>query len=201
MHAYIRKAAIGLAAIGAMLGFVGMASASTTPAELSCTLALPPGGDAGDETYTLSLATDVDCFAGNDTNQIDENFSLFGKTGWILADKTDDTTSGDGKAFLSVSGIGGTSPTWTIDPNAFKFDHLVITLKQAGGFGAFLVSGLSGTWSTFKNTGGGSVNDLSHASLYYKGATPIPLPLGAWLALTAAGGLVVLRRRKAAVAA
>lgn len=32
-------------------------------------------------TYSLSDAIDIECFTGNDTNQIDKNFTLFGGAG------------------------------------------------------------------------------------------------------------------------
>lgn len=179
--------------------------------------------EAGDWRYRLGAATQVQCLSGNDTNTITSTFSLLGQTGWILADKTDG--GGNGHAELTLTGEDQTAqtPGWTIDLKGSTFQYLMITLKQAGGptggFGAFLIAAntLSGTWETLKEKKNSNPiqyeakNDISHASLYYIGkgtttvvpppTTPIPLPAGAWLALTALGGFAVLRRRKAHAAA
>lgn len=208
MHAYIRKGAIALAAIGAVVGFVGSASALT----VDCDRPSPPGGIIG---YVLDNASAVECFpnddsdATNDSTAVLNAANLFGSNTWTLADKSDDGVVNTTPPVLTITGAGQTAstPTWAITTGPFTYEKLVIVLKQSTTFAAFLIdqslgitaTGFAGTWGT--QGPGDSVNALSHASLYYVGAAPIPLPLGAWLALTAAGGLVVLRRRKAAVTA
>ncbi len=142
--------------------------------------------------YLLSDATQSACFSGNDTNQIDPSFSLFGMTGWVLSDKNDGP-DGDGViSFTTAPANGDKSGSWAIDTLA-GLDNIVITLKAANGFGAFLLDltvsdPLSGTWSSGK--------DLSHASIYYKGE-PTKVPEPSTLALIGLGlvGIGIARRR------
>jgi hypothetical protein len=142
--------------------------------------------------YSLSDATQSECFSGNDTNQIDSGFSLFGMTGWTLSDKNDDS-NGDGVInFITAPNNGNKSGTWAIDTLA-GLDNVVITLKAGNGFGAFLLDlttndPLSGTWSSGKG--------LSHASIYYNGA-PTKVPEPSTLALIGLGllGFGIVRRR------
>lgn len=154
------------------------------------------GGGAGqDVTYSVDLALDAACFEGNDTNQIDAGFILFGDPGWTLADKNDDGTSGDGAlSFLTGPINRATSGAFKIG-NPSLYEDVVLTLKAGNSFAAFLLDGLSsdflsGLWTSSK--------DLSHASVYYRGepgVAPIPLPAGAVLLGSALLGLAAWRRR------
>ena len=153
------------------------------------------GSGGSSATFELDAATSAECFDGNDTNSINATFELFGKTGWILSDKSDGP-DGDGTIVFAASPTNGAkSGGWEIDTLA-GLNEIFITLKAGNGFGAFLLDltgsdPLSGTWSSSKG--------LSHASIYYRGeSNEVPEPgIIALLALGFLGiGIVGRRVRK-----
>ncbi len=146
---------------------------------------------SGGTTFSLFTPDDDACFAGNDTNNIDAAFVMFGMSGWKLADKNDGP-DGDGKVNFTGGVINGTkSGDWSID-KLLGTSKVVVNLKAGNDWGSFLVSSLSGTWETSK--------ELSHASIYYidgDAMAPIPLPAGGVLLLSALGcGAFAARRKK-----
>lgn len=167
-------------AVLAVAGWAGTVQA----ASMNCTSAT---------AYELGNASAAECFSGNDTNQIDASFEMFGMDGWVLSEKND-SASGDSTITFSTAPVNGSeSGDWEIDSLAGK-SNIVITLKAGNGFGAFLLDQtaaepLVGAWSTGK--------DLSHASIYYN-VNPVPLPAAAWLFGSALFGLVGIGRRKKA---
>lgn len=179
--------AAGLAAAVLVCGAASGASAAT----MTCT-----GGSGGSAaTYSLSDATAASCFTGNDTNQIDSNFSLFGMTGWVLADKNDGPDGDGAITFTDAPTNGDKSGDWTIS-SITGLLNVAITLNAGNGFGAFLLdlddlTPLSGTWTSSKG--------LSHASIYYNGTvSAVPLPAALPLLLAAIGGLAFVGRRRRA---
>ena len=116
----------------------------------------------------------------------------------MLADKTDDDD-----AYLDGGfDVFTTSPdyTWSV-LNPLGYEYVMVTLKQANSFAAFLLDTtavLSGTWLT--EGPGKAVGGLSHASVYFAGEpapAPVPLPAGAALLPAGLAALAFLRRRKA----
>jgi hypothetical protein len=174
------------------INFFGLFLMITSPVQAGLMIC-STGSNGSSATLSLSNAADAECFTGNDTNQIDSNFLMFGMTGWILSDKNDGP-EGDGVIeFIDAPGNGTKSGDWEIDTLA-GLDNIAITLKAGNGFGAFLLDltvadPLSGIWASSKN--------LSHASIYYTG-TPSKVPEPSIMALFALGlfGLGFVRRRK-----
>ncbi len=164
----------------ALAAFVSVGAAS------AATCSIGTGGGAVGFTLTVSGA--AECFAGNDTNTIDDAFEMFGMDMWVLASKNDSGTGDQAITFTDAPVNGDFSGTWGIS-DISAFDKVVVTLKAGNFFGAFLVTDTSGTWSATK--------DLSHSSIYYNGESAIiPLPAAGWLMLAGLGGIAALRRRK-----
>jgi len=102
------KTTVATISVGVFLAFAGTAGAAT----MSCTTT-----GSGNSAATLSLtdAVDAACFKGNDTNSIDLTTSIFGLTGWILAYKNDDGSSGDQSiTFTSGVIIDAESGSWAL---------------------------------------------------------------------------------------
>ena len=190
-----------LAAVFTAAGlFVHPASAAT----LSCTAESGGGPDPQTVFYQLSSATDVQCFSSD--NDEGTTLDVFGMT-YTLGDKEGDEGGGDGTVFFTDAPTAGeTAPgSWAVDTNlggGEALASLVIVLKQANSFAAFLIEDgiLSGDWQTAGP--GDSTMGLSHASAWYKlgnGTTVIPLPASLPLLLAGLGGLGYLgwRRRPA----
>ena len=143
--------------------------------------------------FSLDNASGAECFTGNDTNQVDASFSMFGMTGWILGDKNDEIAGTGGVKFGTTPVNDDEFGAWSVvDMVGAGIGNIVVTLKAGNGFGAFLISDLGpGTWTSSK--------ELSHASVYYKDGEPpvyIPLPAASWLMIGGLGGLLALHRKK-----
>ena len=124
------------------------------------------------------------CQAGNDKNTLDT-------LGWTLGDATDTIGS---NFTISLSG-----QNWSI-LNPLGYTSVLLTFKQSNSFAGFLLDltkPLTGIWNT--KGPGNSVDDLSHASVWYSGApAAIPVPAAGLMLLGALGGLAALRRRRRA---
>ena len=141
------------------------------------------------------------CFDGNNNNTIDTNFLVFGQIGWILAANSND--SGGDHALSIDSPVPVSDQTmWSI-LNPLGYSQIFVTFKQANFFAAFLLDAtqfLSGTWGTLGP--GRSIDDLSHASIYYRGEptpSPVPVPAAGLLLLGGIAALFGLRRKRRTV--
>ncbi|MGC8733233.1 MAG: VPLPA-CTERM sorting domain-containing protein, partial [Halothiobacillaceae bacterium] len=109
------------------------------------------------------------------------------------------SSAGDGTVSFLQAPTGG-GDLWSVS-NPHGYSDIIVVIKQANAFGAFLLdasAALSGTWLT--NGPGQSVGGLSHASVYYTGSpSPVPLPATGILVLGAMGALAAVKgRRKSA---
>lgn len=170
---------VRLLAVLSVAGWAGTVQA----ASINCTSAT---------TYELGNASGAECFSGNNTNEIDASFEMFGMDGWVLSENNS-IALGDSTITFSTAPVNGAkSGDWGIDSLAGK-SNIVIVLKAGNGFGAFFLDQtvpdpLAGVWSTGKG--------LGHASIYYNNISPVPLPAAAWLFGSALLGLVGVARRK-----
>lgn len=182
-------------ALKALMAAGAFALAAQAADALSCS--------AGGVTFTLTqgapdVAAGASCTGGNDLNTITSTYSLFSLTGWTLGDSTG-SSAGDGTVSFLQAPTGG-GDLWSVS-NPHGYSDIIVVIKQANAFGAFLLdasAALSGTWLT--NGPGQSVGGLSHASVYYTGSpSTVPLPATGILVLGAMGALAAVKgRRKSA---
>ncbi len=161
------------------------------------------------------------CTHGND--QFRANSVLFDLTGWMMAYKIDDpltgspritAAGGDAPRLVATLGADGTG-AWAVD-NPAGYDDMILVLKQGPTYGAFRLTTDRPMWGSWGTTGpgDGSVNALSHATLWFRPDGPttacagpcldqipprgeiavIPLPAAGWMLLGALGLLAGLRR-------
>lgn len=106
---------------------------------------------------TVEPATACEAGVGNN-DPFPGDLTAFGLT-WSAIDKNDDDNNVDE---LTSTGNGQLFGTWSIDPSIYPnpYNQFVLVVKSGPGWTAFLLSGLSGTWSA------DSPPALSHLSLY-----------------------------------
>ncbi len=88
--------------MAALAAGVGMLALAGTANAATCTI--------DGTTFNLSPASanSGQCFSGNDTNTINSSFVMFGTSGWVLADKNDDASSGDQSILFSTPPVNNT---------------------------------------------------------------------------------------------
>lgn len=156
---------------------VGTWNNGTTVVNPPWALTWSGGGNPG--VFTLSVDADVELtgFLG---------FDRRGLTG-VVFDVSGSGVSSAGNSFSTAGSITGTNPSTPV-LEAFVGGPLSL---------------LAGEVYTFTATNGGASTQSYLTGLEFRLAdtgsptTPIPLPAGVWLLLTALGGVVALRRRSA----
>lgn len=191
------------AVIGAtmLLGATNTATAAPVPGVCQTgstiySIGIPTGAD-------LTTSTQCTLYDGvNDTQAIIDANDPFGITDWVLADKTDDGTSGDQSIVLSTfTGAGTSDGTWGV--SSFNgAENVFLTIKAGNAFAAYLLDldVTSGLWTTdniFPDGSGSDGKDISHMSLYYSGElSVVPIPAALPLFGAALLGIGFLARRR-----
>lgn len=160
----------------------------------------------GERLFLLTSEPTASCFMTGNGN-INGNGDAINDSGFTTIDKSDSADTGTLDGALTITGQGGTSGTFAIDPIVYTlFDEIVLGFKVGQGrldpdWAAFqLVDGtVAGSWLV---TG---QQALSHANLYGRGTpgtetppgTPVSLPgTLAMLGIGFAGIAAVARKRK-----
>jgi len=172
-----------------LLGWSGSASAAT----VNC----PGTAATTDREFTLDTAVAATCYQYG-TGNLGGNGDFINGLGWVTLDKSDDTTTGNHDGWLTITGQGTTSGTFTIDPTAWTtYGTILFALKSGEGqldpdWAVFTLAfgTLTGNWSLSGN------QSLSHANLY-GGGDPLPAPEPTSMVLLGTGllGLAARMRR------
>lgn len=186
----------GLVAAAALL-----AGSHALAAPVNC----PDTAVTTDREFTVDATPSATCFRtgnGNINGNGNGNNAdpIIAIEGFTLIDKTDNN-DGALNGALTVTGIGSTSGSFTINPAVYGlFDQIAIGFKSGQGqlnpdWAVFLLADGT-TAGTFSISGRQS---LSHANLYGRGTPPAQVPLPGTMALIGMGllGAGAVRRRAA----
>ena len=158
----------------------------------------------GNVSYTLTQGT-VDpvwaslCDRGNDMHWNADSM-LFGLAGWAVAHKVDDPLAarprtdmaGGDAPRLATAPSGDGTLSWGVE-NAAGYNDLILVLKQGPTFGAFRLNPDGPLWGRWGTTGPGqgALNDLSHATLWFRPDGPTSGPTSACGSLAQTGLMTV----------
>jgi hypothetical protein len=121
--------------------------------------------------------------------------NFFGFNDWQIIARQPDNEVDTGKG-LAITGVGGTSGTWSVNAGALSsYANFMIVLKAGTQWAGFLFNNPNadnGTWG-YPTTPG-----LSHLSLYARGTSAVPEPSAMTLLGAGLAALWLARRRKIA---
>jgi hypothetical protein len=159
----------------------------------------------------LSVTTSTACqtVAGNndsaaDMNSFNSGAGVFNVSNWLLADKSEDSSTPTAPFNLIGFVDAAKSGAWSVASfGNYEFAALVVKGGSVA-WVAYLLNTtlLSGSWSTVDLVnGGGNQPDLSHLSLYVGGKilpppSPVPVPASGLLIFAGLGAIGALRLRK-----
>jgi hypothetical protein len=146
--------------------------------------------------------------ATNDSEAVVNSEMFFGFDDWIF-DAKDEADNGFGAVDEGADTLGliidgdTESGTWELT-GISSLDGLDVMLVFKDGqtalpgvVVAYLLSGLSGDFSSPFFGDRGQLKDISHISVYYRGSvSEVPLPAAAWLMIAGIAGLSAASRRK-----
>lgn len=186
-----------MTAVGALLT-VWAGAATAAPVTVLCPSPIPTGA-----VRQFSLTTDPagsTCLAwGSGSNDVNGAGDVINALGWMTLDKDESPdTSYPMDSWFSVSGLGSTSGTITINPAAWAtYGSLAVAFKVGSGdptWAAFILPAgeTEGRWTTNLQQGGG----LSHATFYGQGTPVVPEPASMVLLGSGLLGLAAKARRR-----
>jgi hypothetical protein len=194
-----------LAAGAALMAAAALSPGGASAASSACSTAYP----------TLSLDAKVSgtsaCEVGSTNNasvaQVNAD-TMFDFDDWNSVDGLkieQGGSSGSGLGVsLNVTGMGSapfTSGTWSVTGLDLASQDAMLVFKDGQDipdtYVGYLLSALSGNWeSPFINSRNGNLKAVSYISLYIRDASPVPLPAGAVLLISAFGLAAGARRMR-----